>query len=73
MLLHSRLVQYLRFGQGKKVGHWGGRFIWQLQNHEDLVFSWKITPNNDPSEVERSLLSQFVDQFGKLPFANLTY
>ena len=27
--LRSRLGQYLRFGQGANVGHWGGRLIWQ--------------------------------------------
>src|SRR5579875_2336130 len=28
--LYSRLNQYLKFGQGKNIGHWGGRLIWQL-------------------------------------------
>jgi len=29
--LYSRLGQYLRFGQTKNVGHWGGRYIWQIK------------------------------------------
>ena len=28
--LRKRLKQYLDFGQGKPVGHFGGRLIWQL-------------------------------------------
>lgn len=70
--LNSRLGQYLRFGQGKNVGHWGGRYIWQLKNHADLIYCWKVTPNEDPREVEKELLSDFIKQFGVRPFANLT-
>lgn len=70
--LDSRLGQYLRFGQTKNVGHWGGRLIWQLKNHTDLVFCWKLTPTNDPREIEKQLLNKFIMQFGKRPFANLT-
>lgn len=69
--LHSRLSQYLRFGQGKNVGHWGGRFIWQLKDHSDLVICWKSTPDSDPREIEKSLIRQFILQFGRKPFANL--
>ena len=28
--LRNRLSQYMKFGSGKKVGHKGGRYIWQL-------------------------------------------
>lgn len=70
--LHSRLGQYLRFGQGKNVGHWGGRLIWQLKNYEDLIFCWKASIDEDPREVEKRLLHLFENQFGSRPFANLT-
>lgn len=69
--LHSRLGQYIRFGQGKKVGHWGGRYIWQLANHRDLIFCWKKTDNENPRKVEQSLIDSFLQRFGKIPFANL--
>lgn len=69
--LHSRLGLYLRFGQGKNVSHWGGRLIWQLRNHKHLLFCWKPTPDDDPREVEKLLVDNYVTQFGKLPFANL--
>ena len=32
--LFSRLGQYLSFGQTKNIGHYGGRYIWQLKNHD---------------------------------------
>jgi hypothetical protein len=36
--LRSRLRQYLHFGAGKAVGHWGGRMIW----HIDLARAKRI-------------------------------
>lgn len=69
--LHSRLGQYLKFGQGKNVGHRGGRLIWQLENYKELIFCWKTTPDDDPRKVEKMLIDSYSKQFGKLPFANL--
>ena len=75
--LHSRLGQYLSFGRGKKVGHRGGRLIWQLKCHKDLVFCWKPIPDDDsedpvdPREIEKSLIEDYITQFDKMPFANL--
>lgn len=69
--LYSRLGQYLRFGQGKNVGHWGGRLIWQLKTHRDLLLCWKPTPDDDPREVEKLLIDHYEKQYGKQPFANL--
>ena len=70
--LNSRLGQYLRFGETKNVGHWGGRLIWQLKSHSDLIFCWKPTPNDDPRGLEKQLLSDYIKQYGVRPFANLT-
>ncbi len=70
--LNSRLGQYLSFGKTKNAGHWGGRLIWQLQNHRELVFCWKPTPCDDPREIEKNLLNDYMIQFGVRPFANLT-
>jgi len=36
--LNSRLKQYFGFGQGRNIGHWGGRLIWQLKNSSNLLF-----------------------------------
>jgi hypothetical protein len=69
--LKKRLKQYLRFGQGYPVGHWGGRFIWQLSNSKKLIIAWKELHEIDPRIEEKKLLTQFEKKYNKLPFANL--
>ena len=69
--LQSRLKQYFNFGQGKAVGHWGGRYIWQLKNPYNILVGWMETPDNDPRIVEAHLIKEFVKKYGKRPFANL--
>lgn len=68
--LKSRLKQYFGFGQGKNIGHYGGRLIWQLKYSQELVVAWKPL-NTDPREYESDLISQFVSTYGSKPFANL--
>lgn len=69
--LYSRLKQYFDFGYGKSVGHFGGRYIWQIKNPYQLKVCWLPTPNQEPREIEKKLIQQFIMQFGKRPFANL--
>ena len=69
--LNSRLIQYLKFGQGKNIGHYGGRYIWQIKTHKDLIICWKTTPNQDPRALEKEMIKDFVIQYGNRPFANL--
>ena len=70
--LRSRILQYLKFGQGKPVGHKGGRYIWQLNDSEELLFCWKPLPTDESEDVESMLISEFKHQYaGKRPFANL--
>ncbi|GAA4465491.1 hypothetical protein GCM10023093_17780 [Nemorincola caseinilytica] len=69
--IKSRLKQYLNFGQGKNVGHWGGRLIWQLSTHRDLVICWKSLMTQEPRDVEEQLLRMFIKNHGSRPFANL--
>ena len=69
--LRSRLRQYLSFGAGRPVGHWGGRLIWQLADAEKLRVCWKPTPDAVPREVEQQLIQLFVKKYGRRPFANL--
>ena len=70
--LQKRLSQYLRFGQGANVGHWGGRYIWQLADSRDLVVCWKVLINEDPRDVEQKMIADFMAvHAGKRPFANL--
>lgn len=68
--LRQRLSQYMRIGRGEKVGHWGGRYIWQLKDAQDLVVCWKKT-TEDSEKVECEMIQRFKEEHGKLPFANL--
>ncbi|NMH26249.1 hypothetical protein [Flavobacterium solisilvae] len=70
--LQSRLKQYLNFGLGKKVGHWGGRYIWQIENSQELLICWKILDKEEPRKVEKDHIELFKKEYGKRPFANLT-
>jgi len=70
-LLRQRVKRFMRFGHGRVVGHWGGRFVWQLRDHAGLVVAWKPTPEADPAQVEASLQAGFVRHYGVMPFANL--
>lgn len=85
--LQSRLEQYMKFGSGKAVGHWGGRLIWQLKDSDNLVVCWKITEKDqksneseeqpdeiekEPRDVEKEMIEQFKEQHDdRRPFANL--
>lgn len=70
--LQKRLRQYMQFGQGKKVGHWGGRYIWQLKDSKELIVCWAILDSEDPKEKERQMIQSFKEEHNnKFPFANL--
>lgn len=69
--LKSRLKQYFQFGEGKPVGHWGGRYVWQLAGAENLLDCWKEILSPEPAEVETQLIKEFTRFYGKRPFANL--
>lgn len=69
--LKSRLKQYFGFGQGRNIGHYGGRLIWQLALSENLVVCWKSLPKDDPRATEGEYIKEFKNQFGTRPFANL--
>jgi hypothetical protein len=69
--LKTRISDFVRFGAGKPVGHYGGRVIWQLEDHADLIICWKPTSVDPPAKMETQLISLFQGSFGKRPFANL--
>jgi hypothetical protein len=71
--LRRRLQDFCRFGQGRPVGHWGGRLIWQLSDAGDLIVAWRpCSAAEDPFDLERELIHAFQTRHdGRMPFANL--
>lgn len=70
--LKKRVGQLLRFGAGSAIGHWGGRYLWQLADSDNLLIAWKPTPTIDPRAEEVKMLKEYTSFHGRLPFANLT-
>lgn len=68
--LSKRLKQYMQFGGCKPVGHYGGRYIWQLKDSDELIVCWRCVGNS--LAVEASMIADFKDSHcGLRPFANL--
>jgi len=68
--LRRRLREYMRFGEGAPIGHWGGRLIWQLADSPSALVAWRQTPGRDPKQVESEMIAEFRESWGKPPFAN---
>ena len=67
--LRRRIDQLCRFGAGEPVGHWGGRYLWQLEQCNEFVVAW--LPSANPLGLERELINEFKETFGRFPFANI--
>jgi hypothetical protein len=73
--LQSRLKTYARFGAGEPVAHWGGRYIWQLADADELLVAWRALGDGVATarEDEIGLLGHFRALHDcQRPFANLT-
>jgi hypothetical protein len=70
--LRRRLGEFRRFGVGEPIPHRGGRRIWQLADHADLLVGWKVTTDGEARPTERAMIAQFEAAHGKRPFANVT-
>ena len=67
--LRQRISLLARYGHGLPVAHRGGRLLWQLADHGDLLIAWLETTDQVRREAE--LVAEFEEVFGALPFANL--
>ncbi|BDZ47166.1 hypothetical protein [Naasia aerilata] len=71
--LRDRMGLLRRFAAGEPVGHWGGRYLWQLHDRHRLLVAWKVVPPTGVKPAKAALLSEFWDRHGALPFANLSW
>jgi hypothetical protein len=71
--LSRRLRELARFGTGEPVGHWGGRYMWQLRGSEELLVAWLPISERSPRDVELEIVAWFREVHGgSLPFANIS-
>jgi hypothetical protein len=69
--LRKRIGEFLRFGNGSRIGHRGGRAIWHLPDVWNYQLAWKVCKGN-PRDHEKALIREFESEYGKIPFANFT-
>lgn len=71
--MQRRLREFFRFGAGSAIGHWGGRYLWQVAGSDDWLVCWKPCDEGETAlGAEAALLNEFADSHGgRLPFANL--
>ena len=73
-LLRRRLKEYAAFGAGRPIGHWGGRYIWQLSDSDELLVAWRVCGEDEaPGYLEVQLADRFKRSHGRLPFANIAH
>ena len=65
--LYVRIGELLKFGQGKPVGHRGGRLIWQLKDAEKLQVCWYEMEEGDPDTLKSACIEAFANHYGGMP------
>lgn len=69
--LRQRIGELIRFSQGEPIGHWGGRYLWQVAGSKQFLIAWLSKPGIDPYALEAEYLNYFEEKYRLLPFANL--
>jgi hypothetical protein len=69
-LLQQRIKRFVRFGQGRRVAHWSGRYVWQLAGSAALRVAWRVTPAQQARGAADQVLAAFAGRHGMPPFAN---
>lgn len=69
--LRKRIIALLQFGNGKNVGHWGGRYLWQHENSPDFRVYWYTCTDENSICLEEKLIKDFQKMYNKKPYANL--
>jgi hypothetical protein len=69
--LRQRLNEFRKYGAGAPIGHRGGRRIWQLADHAELLVGWRVTDDAEARPTERTLIATFRAHYGARPFANM--
>lgn len=70
--LRSRIAQFVQFGNGASVPHWGGRYVWQIADSDSVGICWHTSFDCEPQLAERLLITRFKgENRGMRPFANL--
>ena len=67
----QRLKEYRLHGANLGGSHRGGRYLWQLRYSNALLVAWREDTAAAAHATETEMLDDFIDQYGKLPFANL--
>lgn len=67
--LNRRIREFIDFGNGSPIGHWGGRLVWQVKGSNRFVIAWQTSKNE--KDLEQELFDSFQSLYHKLPFANL--
>ena len=68
--LRKRLSEFRKSGAGRPVAHSGGRRIWQLVDHAELLVGWRVTDDAQARPTERALIAAFSAHYGARPLAN---
>lgn len=68
--LRKRIRALIRFGHGKSNKHYGGEWIWQIENISDLRLLISSCPINQEGSYENWLLNTFKKDHHDWPLCN---